>query len=140
MRMRDLERRLPVVSEALMAASALAAAAYLALMPVYSVTRVTREGARIGEPGLTLAAQNGAWVYGLLTVVVLVSAVPLVARHFLSARSPRLAHAVRKSAVVLLGAFVVIAGFSIGFFFAPAAIFGMVSLSPAGAPESAAAV
>ena len=137
--MRTLEQKLQVTAEVLAAVSAVAAASFLAIGPVYRTTRVTSSGSRIAEASTSLAAQNGPWVYGLLTIVVLIAAAPLLARVLISRRLPGLAHTVRTAAVVILGAFVVIAGFSIGLFFAPAAFFGLVSLSPTGEPDGAAA-
>lgn len=93
----------------------------LIFLPVYSGTTVNSSGEQVTAMRATLIQVNGWWVLFLLAIPVLLTlaaALPII-------RNPNL-WGVRR-AVVWIGAtilliFVVLAGFSIGFFYLPAAL------------------
>ena len=90
---------------------AVAAAIFLLVWPVY-------EG--IGSGGVTHATLlqiNGAWVIFPVMFPVLVAALPVVVGK----------QAVRVVAVLVMGAFVFISGFTIGLFYLPAGILTLVA-------------
>lgn len=90
---------------------------FLVFSPVYqgvSETATSSGGVVSGTYSATLVEQNGAWVLLLLCLPVALAAIGLVG----AARRRRLL--VWAPAVVLLG-FSVLAGFSIGLFYVPAA-------------------
>jgi hypothetical protein len=82
------------------------AAVFLVVHPVHSGFDGTRPSSA------TSLDENGTWVLIPILLPVLVALISVV--------SPR--RAVRVAAVVLLGAFVAVAGFSIGLFYLPAAV------------------
>jgi len=91
---------------------------FLVFSPVYqgvSETATSSGGVVSGTYGATLLEQNGAWVLLLLCLPVTVAAIGLVG----AARRNRLL--VWAPAAVLLG-FSLLAGFSIGLFYVPAAV------------------
>jgi hypothetical protein len=94
--------RFTVVSLAL----AIMAAVFLLVYPVYSGFDGTR------PTSATLLDENGKWVMIPMLLPVLVALIPVV--------DPR--RGVRIEAAVVLGAFVVVAGCSVGLFYTPAAM------------------
>jgi hypothetical protein len=113
-------RSMPASGWAALAAVILATAAglFLALYPVYQGVSesVSSSGAVTSSTdSATLIAENGAWVILLLCVPVALAVVGLMG----AVRGPRAL--VWAPAVVLL-VFVLLAGFSIGLFYAPAAL------------------
>jgi hypothetical protein len=99
---------------------ALAASVALLWLPLYQGLSVrTQTGAawqRGAERRATLREVNGPAVYGLLAAPVGLAAIPLVLRRYRVWR-----RAVQATAVLLI-AFVLLTGFSVGFFYAPSAL------------------
>jgi hypothetical protein len=113
-------RAMPACGWAALAALTLAAAAglFLTLYPVYQgVSESVSSSGTVTSSGdsATLIAENGAWVILPLCVPVALAVSGLLG----AVRGRR--RVVWVSAAVLLG-FVVLAGFSIGLFYAPAAL------------------
>jgi hypothetical protein len=101
---------------------AIAAAVFLLVWPVYSVS-VTR-GVGIGQRPITSARRatllqvNGSWAIIPVMFPVAIAALPVVFR-----KQP-----VRVIAMLLMSAFSIVAGMSVGTFYAPAAILMILSV------------
>lgn len=110
-------RRVVVIAIALAAAAA-AAWTFLPLAASYTTTSAAFPGGSV-PPEISMqrsVAWDSAWMLAVIWAPVLVAAAPLLGG---SARSET---AVTVLAAILLAAFVVVAGFSIGLFYAPAAV------------------
>jgi hypothetical protein len=103
--------------------SAVAASAYLAWTPTYvtqtSTVEITTGGQRVTASSTarrTLSEVNGPTVYVAVAIPMLLAALPLLFRRPGARRA-----SVRASALLLL-AFVLLGGFSIGMFYLPSAV------------------
>jgi hypothetical protein len=102
--------------------SAVAASAYLAWAPTYvtqtSTVEITTGGQRVtaSTARRTLSEVNGPTVYVAVAIPMLLAALPLLFRRPGARRA-----SVRASALLLL-AFVLLGGFSIGMFYLPSAV------------------
>ena len=127
------QRFLAAAAPILAPVSAALAAAYLTVQPAYAGHRAGLGGPPVTR-GLTLADVEGAWVHGLLLAIVLLALAPLLFR-----RARTIARPVQVGSAILLAVFVILAGFSIGFYFAPAAAFALMGLMDPTDPDPAAA-
>lgn len=115
-------RRLATLLSGLAFLVAGAAVARLLTIPVYAGVRTSAgPGAESAPPervAATLAAVNGPWVIALLVAVALLAGLPLLAAF----RFPHAQRAATWTAALLMLAFSVITGFSVGPWFWPSTV------------------
>lgn len=90
------------------------------LVPAYNTVSESSDGQAV-ESTRTLLEVNGPWMIGVALIPVVLAGIPLLLRE--RARAP-----ISITTTVLLVAFVVVSGFTIGMFFFMAAICAVVAL------------
>jgi hypothetical protein len=123
-------RRLATALSAMACIGAVAASAYLLTMPAYEGLVTSTSSAVRGDSGSvaiggdvvrftrTLAEENGLRIWVILLVVTLIATLPLA----VALIRPTAQRTTTWIAALLLSAFSVLAGFSIGLFFMPSAL------------------
>ena len=104
--------------------SAWGAALFLCFVPTYrgsSETAAPDGGRQVTSTSATLVEVNGHWVLWLLLVPVVLTAIAFAAA-LLAGKGPRLRRVTLWSMAMLLLALSLLAGFSIGLYFLPAAL------------------
>ena len=95
-----------------------AASAYLVTAPMYGTASSSSESGELVLSSRTLVEVNGPWVIMVVAFVTMVASAPFV----LALVAPSAQRAITWLTAVLLLAFSVVAGFSIGLFFMPSAL------------------